>query len=118
MYKIIHCVVLFLLLASSSTVFSDGRAPYDRVQNVPRETMWIGGSDGGVFVVLKTENLSGGIYRAKVFADHTGELLYEGKLALTPPTPALPATDDPTLFTAWDGSALLLADGRRMVRRR
>ena len=109
--------VFFLLLVLSLTVFATGQIPF-RPQNVPRDALWIGGPDGGVFITLQAKNPSRGIYLAKVFADMTGELLYGGKLTLVPPRPVLASTKNPTLFTAWDGSALLLTDGRRMVHRR
>ena len=110
--------VAFLLLASSWIISEAGEELLTRPRNVPQEAMWVGGPDGGVFIALRTQNRSRGIYLTKVFADSTGELLYAGKLRLVPSYPILVSTRDATLFAAWDGSALLLTDGRRMLRGR
>jgi hypothetical protein len=95
-----------------------GGTPPTRPATVPPTAMWIGGPDGGVFVALQVKSSARGAYLARIFADHTGELLYQGKLVLKPPRPALTSIQDPTLFVAWDGTALLLADGRHLARQK
>ena len=115
MVKSIRLFLFYLIVALLFLGIAQGGTPENHPANVPAEAIWIGGPDGGVFVALQVKNTSRGIFLAGVYADHTGEVLYKGKLLLTPPKPVLASTRDPALFVAWDGTALLLADGRRMV---
>lgn len=115
MLKPIERFLGFLMVALFFCTATPGETPPQRPAAVPVEALWIGGPDGGVFVTLQAKSTTRGVYFAKVYADWTGEVLYQGRLILVPAQPALASIQDPALFVAWDGSALLLADGRRMV---
>ncbi|MEP7364907.1 MAG: hypothetical protein ABI972_16770 [Acidobacteriota bacterium] len=87
-----------------------------RPANVPERAMWIGGSDGGVWVELHATAGQASTVDAKVYADVSGEPLFQGKLAAEPPGAVLPPLHDASSFGGWDGTALLLKDGRRLAR--
>ena len=92
---------------------SADRGP-ERPAGVPAGAVWVGGSAGGVFVlVTRATGDSARPYRGQVFHEN-GEIWYEGALVLEPAEgPSVDLTDARS-FTGWDGEKLLLADGRAL----
>ncbi|OMH38879.1 hypothetical protein [Motiliproteus sp. MSK22-1] len=85
----------------------------NRPNSVPDNAMWLGGTDGGAWVVLsKLKDDPSSIYRAEVYGDHAGEKWYIGRLKIEPDTGADIKLDNPKIFGVWDGDNLLLNDGR------
>ncbi len=83
----------------------------ERPAGVPAAAMWIGGSEGGAFVLVRREGSDSGRYRAQIYHEN-GEEWYAGVLELDPPEgPRLDLTSA-TAFAGWDGEQLLLVDGR------
>jgi hypothetical protein len=89
-----------------------------RPAGLPAEAFWLGGPDGGVFVLLKRQNdpaftsYTGAVY----YPD--GSLWYKGQFILEP---AGGRPIDPTnrgQFAGWDGTQILLQDGRALVAKR
>jgi hypothetical protein len=77
--------------------------------------MWIGGVDGGVFLRLeKRPDDPSATYRARVYADSSGDLIFEGVLTMIPGNHSQIDIDDPRTFSGWDGESLYLADGARL----
>lgn len=86
-----------------------------RPTNVPTGAAWVGGADGGAFVVISHQATDPRhVYRGQVFHD-TGSLWYSGRLSLEPPGSEPVTSVSPGLFTGWDGEALYLADGRSLT---
>ncbi len=85
----------------------------ERPSGVPAQAFWLGGADGGVFVLLQASASGRADYKARIFYPH-GEVWYEGLLHLDR-GPAVNVADQ-HLFSGWDGTALLLSDGRRLSR--
>jgi len=88
--------------------------PPKKPARVPAQAVWVGGPDGGVFVILERTKDRRGTFTAKIFYDD-GQLWYAGLLA---PAPRDGAADiDPDQhdqFVGWDGERLLLSDGRSL----
>jgi hypothetical protein len=86
-----------------------------RPPNVPEQAVFVGGCDGGVFLVLNRAHTGDGLYRASVFSDQSGKILFDGWLELMPldSLPVEPA--DVSQFVGWSGSTLYLIDGRKLV---
>ncbi len=81
-----------------------------RPARVPAQAFWVGGPDGGVFLVLERSNARKGTFAAKIYHPD-GELWYAGSLVLKPPGTSV----DPSQhgqFVGWDGERLLMNDGR------
>jgi hypothetical protein len=80
--------------------------------SIPASATWVGGSDGGVFVLLSavTPEAKGTVYEVKVF-EPSGNLAYEGKLKLNSKSES---PIESNLFDAWDGDTLYLKDGRSL----
>lgn len=114
MRKLFDClpVLVLLVIAACSTDID----PPLRPDGVPENAMWIGGIDGGAWVLL--ERRVGDpprIYRAQVFGDQVGDKWYVGRLEIGPNIAAVESITDPEVFQIWDGDNLLLKDGRIMV---
>lgn len=89
-----------------------------RPTELPAEAFWLGGPDGGVFVLLKRQDdpaftsYNGAVY----YPD--GSLWYQGRFTLDP---AVGKSIDPgnrRQFAGWDGTQILLQDGRALVAER
>ena len=78
----------------------------ERPAPVPAEAGWVGGADGGVFVLLAR----GGPDRVTgtVYYETTGEVWYSGAFDLDPPGSGPVPVDDPSKWNAWDGESLHL----------
>lgn len=102
---------LALLLAACSSPDSTPGRP----QSVPGAAMWIGGADGGAWVLLKKNPGDPEyVYRVEVYGDQAGDKWYIGRLEVSPQSgPGVPL-DKPEAFGVWDGDSLLLQDGREM----
>lgn len=84
--------------------------------NVPKEAVWSGGVDGGVFIYIrKEENSPPNIYVAKIFYDSTGDIWYEGRLSVEPPEDPIFDYKSDKVFSGWDGDTLYLRDGRKLT---
>ena len=85
-----------------------------RPESIPQSALWVGGPDGGVYIVLDNKNNENStVYNVKVFHSE-GSTSYIGKLIIN--TPNNPSFDynDITLYTGWDGDTLYLKDGRSL----
>ncbi len=105
--------LLFLVaLGMEGCQFGDQEPP--RPASIPKEAFWVGGSDGGVFVVLSQQPSDPAHqYRTKIFRQH-GEVWYEGPLFLEPRQPSHLDLSDRKQFIGWDGEALLLQGSRAL----
>jgi hypothetical protein len=91
----------------------------DRPEGVPAQAFRIGGAEGGVYVALsKAATDPAAFYRGSVFEEHSGALWYKGPLKLVPADSPPIDIKDASLFSGWDGDALLLKDGRKLVAQR
>lgn len=110
-------LALLLVLSSVGACVVAEDAGSERPEGVPASAEWVGGADGGVWVDLQATS-ERGEFDAAILADVTGASLYQGTLALTDPQ----ADDDVASLrqklNAWDGSQLLLTDGRSLSARK
>lgn len=91
---------------------ASSEASRERPEAVPADARFVGGADGGVYVVVeRADGSSEAGYQGKIYHSN-GELWYEGQLVL------VPADADPVdlgsqgIFTGWDGDTLYLNDQR------
>lgn len=102
--------LVILMFVTGCAVESD--AP-PRPANLPKEAFWLGGADGGAFVRLARAEAADG-YVGAVYRED-GSIWYEGRFVLDPPNAAPVDPDDHADFTGWDGTQLLLREGRALV---
>jgi hypothetical protein len=110
--QLIVVLILTLLLLACEAQNSPTKSP-PLPNGVPKEAMWIGGVDGGVFVVL-TKAPEPRTFLAEVYFDQSGELWYKGRLQLESENQSEFDYTNAAAYTAWDGDTLYLTDGREL----
>ena len=104
-------VFVLLLTLGAAACSSTSSSEPARPPGVPIDAVRIGGSDGCAFVQVKRDGVgySGAVYHLD------GERWFTGPFRLEPAgaTPVDPT--DHAAFTGWDGSQLLLTEGRALV---
>ena len=76
----------------------------------PNGSWWVGGADGGAFVLVKDDgNPNDDLYTGAIWFDQDQSLWYEGPLRLVGKTSINP--DDRTQYLGWDGERLHLDGG-------
>lgn len=86
-----------------------------RPAGVPAQAFWLGGPDDGVFVQLNPHDgaaatsYSGSIYHSD------GSIWYAGKFVLKPAGSRPIDPFDRAQFAGWDGTRILLQDGRSLL---
>jgi hypothetical protein len=101
--------VLATVLACNS---ASGEPP--RPAAVPKQALWIGGADGGAFVLLRKDPSDPAhVFHARVFHAH-GEPWFTGALALPADDKGAVDIGRREAFAGWDGEKLILADGRTL----
>lgn len=105
--------MLFVALLFSMLACSQASSPPSRPNTVPQQAMWIGGLDGGAWVVVsKPADQPPHIYYGEIYGDQAGDKWYVGRLELQPANGPVLDMDNPETFSVWDGDNLLLKDGR------
>ena len=103
--------VVLLLAANHACVAEPGNP--NRPKSVPVKAVWVGGPDGGVWIVL--ERLAKdppGTYQARIY-HQGGGIEYKGPLILKPAS-SKRITINPAEFEGWDGDEILLRNGRSL----
>ena len=98
--------VVLSCLAACQPQSASGQPP--RPAGVPEEAIWVGGTDGGVFVLVVGDGDAA--YRGCIFFDRIPLLHYNGLFVKSTPGPVAGPLDDPATFDAWDGARLYLAE--------
>jgi hypothetical protein len=82
--------------------------------NVPPAAFWLGGPDGGVFVLLKADESGGHTHPIQGTIFHqNGQTWFTGRF-VAEPAGATIAVEDRAAFMGWDGERLLLTQGRAL----
>jgi hypothetical protein len=109
---ILYCCIF--ILAACTAQEQMPQTP-QRPESVPSDAMWIGGIDGGAWVLLKkNESDPAYIYYGEIYGDQAGDRWYIGKLEVVPHTQPVVPLHNPEVLGVWDGDNLLLKDGRKM----
>ncbi len=83
-----------------------------RPSNVPVASVWVGGVDGGVFVLVKkSKSHDNDTYLGEIYYV-SGDLSYKGSMKLLPSgSPGFDATDKES-FEGWDGDTLYIKNNQ------
>jgi|GEM_PF-2505162 len=88
-----------------------------RPQGVPKYAVWTGGASGGVFVMVQPKaRPEQDNYVVDVYDDHAGSRLFRGVLRMEPAKSGPFPVGHAESYSGWDGEALHLKDGRRLVK--
>lgn len=120
MWKVVRTVLvgtgllvgLVLVVLSRQVEVTTERPP--RPANVLPGALWVGGADGGVYVLVQKPLKTRGRYRTQVFSS-SGETVYQGLLQLSSPQLGPVAVNEVESYSAWDGDTLYLRDGRQLA---
>jgi hypothetical protein len=105
---------LAMLLGCPRVTVSEEVEPPPRPSGVPRSTFWVGGLDGGVFVIVEKRDADPGhIYRGTIYSE-SGTVRYAGRLAMVPQSGQGFDYRAAQSFTGWDGDTMSLIDGRHL----
>lgn len=108
-----YLFILILLIclgcySDHSSVSNDYKT---RPKNIPESAIWVGGADGGVYVLVSEVSKNRNVYFGKVFHEN-GNVWYKGRLILSPKNSSPPGNlIDENLYTGWDGDTLYLKNG-------
>ncbi len=83
-------------------------------KSVPDAAFWVGGIDGGNFVLISKKVNSDNVFSAQIYNDYTGDLEYSGTLKYSGVIEDERALTDPTFYQGWDGEKLHLGNGEYM----
>jgi hypothetical protein len=84
--------------------------PPKRPTNVPADAIWAGDKKGGTFIQIQSKTPMGWMLR--IYDDHTGNLKAEGEFRLMGMARAEILPDE---LVRYDGQAVLLSDGGKLV---
>jgi len=106
--------ILLVMLHGCDNLGSGNYEP-DRPDNIPGNTLWIGGTDGGVFIrVNKMKEDKPYVYDAEIYFG-TGDIDFKGKLTINTRDKPVFDYDKQDSYSGWDGDTLYLRDGRRLA---
>lgn len=121
MYRKFRCLALCLVFSlifpfvngcSEKADSAANRSPEDRPASVDKEAVWVGGADGGVYVlVTKLAGAAPDTYQARIYHAN-GDPWYQGALVLNPQGSKPLDLQDSKQYSGWDGDTLHLSDGR------
>lgn len=103
--------LLFLMSCDQGQMAEEEPA---RPASVPINALWVGGVDGGVYVVVrKLEGDGPNIYDAEIYHS-VGEIDYKGKLSINSEENTEFDYTQKDSYSGWDGDTLYLRDGRQL----
>lgn len=113
MRKVLFIISIFLFLSACDVQKSEPEIPNKPAQ-VPNKAFWVGGLDGGVFVLVeRSENLETNEYLGEIYYI-SGDLAYKGKLNILPKDSVIIDYENPEIYQGWDGDTLYLASNKQL----
>jgi hypothetical protein len=104
--------VLLMIFAGTFGCSRIENAPL-RPAGVPKSAVWVGGSDGGVFIVCDSPESDVTANACTVFNDGTGDVLMSGRFVFKTKNSGVAVRD--LRYSAYDGSKILLQNGSSLV---
>lgn len=117
---VLYCLALcfhlaFIGCSAKDSAPGQSDSPGKRPENVHQDAVWVGGADGGVYVlVTKPSSAPSDTYSAHIFHEN-GESWYQGVLVLRPDASNPLDLENKNQFSGWDGDKLYLSDGRYLT---
>lgn len=113
MRQILFCVFIVFLISSCDSPQDENYIP-SRPSSVPESALWVGGLDGGVFVLVnKIKTDPPDDYWGEVYYV-SGDIAYKGKMQLTPKGGGVIDFTNPETFQGWDGDTLYVSGNRQL----
>lgn len=113
MIKILIFSLAFLFFSACDVQKSESEIPI-KPASVPEKALWVGGLDGGVFVVVgKNENLKPNEYFGEIYYV-SGDIAYKGKMEIIPKDSTKIDYMDPESYQGWDGDTLYIIGNKQL----
>ncbi len=116
--RLSYCISLLFFIILSFSGCQQERTEIQippRPLSVPASSIWVGGIDGGVFVLVKKpEEYSETMYHGEIYYT-SGDLSYKGPLKMLPSEDSTFNPQDTKSYEGWDGDTLYLTNGRRLL---
>jgi hypothetical protein len=106
-------LVFILLVLASACGCSRGENVPPRPKGVPKSAEWVGGPDGGVFIVCESAETDISAKACTVFSEGTGDVLMSGHFVIRNKGSQVAVRD--LKYSAYDGSQILLQNGSSLV---
>lgn len=104
-------LLVFLLIFGCEREVSTSAEPA-RPSNIPAASIWVGGLDGGVFVLIrKSEKHGKDMYLGEIYYV-SGDLVYKGPMKLFPAGTTDFDSTRKESYEGWDGDTLYLSNNR------
>jgi len=87
---------------------------FPRPAKVPAEAIFVGGSDGGIFLKSVRHEKYSTVYLCQVYNFLTGNIEVEGAFTVVEPGNSEVDLGNSDLFDSWDGDCIYLQDGRQL----
>lgn len=107
--RLLFVVFVFILLGCESQ--TKVIVEPDKPASIPQNSIFVGGLDGGVFVLL--EKYSSNTYASEIYYI-SGDLAYKGKMRLYPDSAQKFNINDEKSYQGWDGDVLYLVGDRQL----
>jgi hypothetical protein len=113
MKKILLSVFFVFFISSCDTQHEEVYIP-TKPDSVPKSALWVGGLDGGVFVLVeKNKSDPPDEYWGEVYYV-SGDIAYKGKMRLTPEGGGVIDYMNSEIFQGWDGDTLYVSGNRQL----
>lgn len=105
-------VVLFVFVVSGCESQEPVVLEVSKPSSVPSEAIWVGGIDGGVFVLVsESESSNEGVYFGEIYYV-SGDVSYKGILKIYPDNDLSIDFHSQESYQGWDGDTLYLREGK------
>jgi hypothetical protein len=111
MKKLIWLLIMLFFVSSCDLQHEAVSSP-PKPKPVPESAFWVGGHEGGVFVLISKAQ-SGKLYFGTIYFDANGEIWYQGKFQYTGNDSF--DVGDKSSYTGWDGDFLFLSNGEKLI---
>jgi len=113
MKNIFLFVLLVFIISACDTEKQKNKLP-SKPDSVPESANWVGGLDGGVFVLVKKiEGLAPNEYWAEIYYV-SGDQAYKGKMHIYPHGSSDFDYRDPKSYQGWDGDTLYIVGEKQL----
>ncbi len=113
MKKIIFLALVHFFISACDVQQSEQDVP-TRPALVPEKAFWVGGLDGGVFVLVeKSEELKPNEYLGEIYYV-SGDIAYKGKMEIIPKDSPIIDYMNPESYQGWDGDTLYVVGNKQL----
>ena len=113
MKKILLLLFTIIFISACDVQQSEPDVPNKPIV-VPDKAFWVGGLDGGVFVLIeKNKNLAPNEYLGEIYYA-SGDIAFKGKMSISPRDSGVIDYLNPKTYQGWDGDTLYIVGNKQL----